>query len=171
MQRSTKVLLGVMGGVLVAILAFGIADAAYAMQTGHPFFAAANSGYSGMMGNGGYSGNNGYSGMMGNGGYGGMMGSRSWAALNGQPVVATSQVALTSADAFSPAVIQVTAGTTVTWTNADTDTHTVTFMPMMVSSGNLTTGASFSFTFTTPGTYDYFCMYHQGMIGRVIVTT
>jgi plastocyanin len=113
-----------------------------------------------------------YSGpMMGQSGHGGMMGSRGWSELDGVSPVSTNTVALTDQDSFSPMVIQVRAGTTVTWTNRDTDNHTVTFMPAMMMSGtNLVSGDSFSYTFASPGIYNYLCTYHQGMIGRVVVT-
>jgi plastocyanin len=114
---------------------------------------------------GGYSG---YGGMMG-GGYGGMMGGNG---LSGTPAVGITHVTMTTQDTFSPAIIQVPVGTTVTWTNADTDTHTVTFMPMMFNpgSGDVGANATFSRTFTAPGIYSYRCIYHAGMVGEVIVS-
>jgi plastocyanin len=109
--------------------------------------------------------------MMGQSSTGSMMGSREWSKLDGVSPVSTNTVVLTDQDAFSPIVTQVRAGTTVSWTNHDTDTHTVTFMPAMMMSGSiLGPGDSFSYTFSSPGTYNYLCMYHQGMIGRVVVT-
>jgi plastocyanin len=109
--------------------------------------------------------------MMGQSGHSSMMGSHGWSELDGVSPVSTNTVVLTNQDAFSPIVIQVRAGTTVTWTNRDTDNHTVTFMPAMMMSGTiLVPGGSFSYAFSSPGTYNYLCMYHQGMIGRVMVT-
>jgi plastocyanin len=96
---------------------------------------------------------------------------RDWSELDGVSPVSTNTVVLTNQDAFSPMVIAVRAGTSVTWTNRDTDNHTVTFMPAMMMSGTiLASGDRFSYTFSSPGTYNYLCMYHQGMIGRVVVT-
>lgn len=71
--------------------------------------------------------------------------------------------------AFSPSTITVTAGTAVTWTNKDAVTHNVTSSPALFSSGALVTGATYSFTFATPGTYNYKCTIHPSMTGTVIV--
>ena len=79
-------------------------------------------------------------------------------------------------DAFTPARIQVTLGTTVTWTNRDTVPHNVTLSPIVISSsdnwesGLLSPGRSFSYTFTSRGTFQYYCQEHPGMTGVVIVT-
>ncbi len=72
--------------------------------------------------------------------------------------------------AFQPAVITITAGTTVRWTNIGTITHTVTSDTSLWNSGDLVTGGVFSRTFATPGTYDYHCIYHPVlMTGKVVV--
>jgi OOP family OmpA-OmpF porin len=69
---------------------------------------------------------------------------------------------------FDPETITVPAGATVTWTNQDLDTpHIVKFADGM--SGTLKQGASFSKTFSTPGTYSYQCGVHPYMKGTVIV--
>jgi amicyanin len=73
--------------------------------------------------------------------------------------------------AFVSANIEVRAGTTVTWTNNDQASHTVTFRSAGVDSGVLRTGQTFSHTFTAPGAYDYFCSIHPYMVGRVTVTS
>lgn len=72
--------------------------------------------------------------------------------------------------AFAPAVIQVSVGTTVTWTNDDREGHTVTFKEGRPGSPLLTRGQTFSHDFATPGTFDYFCAPHLSMVGRVVVT-
>ena len=71
--------------------------------------------------------------------------------------------------AFSPATLTITAGDTVTWTNDDPVVHTSTSAGGAWDSGDLPQGASFSFTFTTPGTYDYLCTPHPSMTGRIVV--
>jgi plastocyanin len=71
--------------------------------------------------------------------------------------------------AFSPAEITVRAGDTVTWTNRDAVTHTVTQEGMGWNSGDVRGGQSYSKTFDTVGIFDYFCLYHTYMKGRVIV--
>ncbi len=74
--------------------------------------------------------------------------------------------------AFSPASLTVAAGTTVVWTNKDTAPHTVTVSsgPVKFNSPNLQTGDSYTYTFTTPGTYNYYCAVHPNMTASVTVT-
>jgi len=71
--------------------------------------------------------------------------------------------------AFAPQRIVVQAGTTVTWINADDAPHTVASSTKVFKSGALDTEDKFSFTFATPGTYDYFCSLHPHMTGTVVV--
>ncbi len=71
--------------------------------------------------------------------------------------------------AFTPPTLTVPAGTTVTWTNNDTVPHTTTAQDGSFDSGNLNPGQSFSFTFSTPGSYPYVCQYHAGMQGTIVV--
>ena len=71
--------------------------------------------------------------------------------------------------AFAPALLTVAPGTTVTWTNADEDPHTVTATGKAFHSAALDTGGHYSFTFTRPGDYAYFCSLHPHMIGRIVV--
>lgn len=81
-----------------------------------------------------------------------------------------------SGDVYDPATIQVVRGTVVTWTNQDTDPHSVvlsyavTATSDLWTSGVLATGQSASHTFTSPGRYMYNCSLHTGMIGFVLVT-
>ena len=71
--------------------------------------------------------------------------------------------------AFSPQVIVVAQGTTVTWTNADEDPHTVVANDKSFHSAAMDTDESYSFTFTHPGEFAYFCSLHPHMTGKVIV--
>ncbi len=71
--------------------------------------------------------------------------------------------------AFLPATITVAIGTTITWTNNDSTLHTVTSLTDAFDSGTLANGGTFSFTFTTAGTYQYRCSIHTEMQGTVIV--
>jgi plastocyanin len=71
--------------------------------------------------------------------------------------------------AFNPPSIEVTAGTTVTWTNNDQAPHTATQDGGGFQSDKIDPGSSFSFTFDTPGTYEYHCEYHPNMHGTVVV--
>lgn len=70
---------------------------------------------------------------------------------------------------FSPAVLNVVVGTTVTWTNHDDIPHTVVETSHKFKSQALDTDDTFSYTFTEPGTYEYFCGLHPKMVGKVIV--
>lgn len=71
--------------------------------------------------------------------------------------------------AFSPLALTVALGTTVTWTNEDDEPHTVDATTRAFKSGVLDTDQKFSFTFTTPGTYKYFCALHPHMTGTILV--
>jgi plastocyanin len=71
--------------------------------------------------------------------------------------------------AFTPARIEVAAGTTVEWTNSDALAHTVTAPDRSFDSGLIEPGRSWSHTFTTPGTYNFACTPHPFMKGVVIV--
>lgn len=75
---------------------------------------------------------------------------------------------------FGPDTLTVKAGTTVTWRNNEDAPHTVTADDGSFSSSTLGQGDSFSFTFDTPGTYDYHCQFHggaghTGMSGTIVV--
>ena len=72
---------------------------------------------------------------------------------------------------FDPALLTVKAGTTVTWRNVGQQTHDVNARDGSFHSPLLGPGGTFSYTFTTPGRYRYFCVPHEGdgMIGEVDV--
>ncbi len=81
------------------------------------------------------------------------------------------------APGYAPDNVTVVVGVnnTVTWTNNDTVHHTVTpgnepaGSPWSGGSPDMPPQASYSFTFTVPGTYSYFCKYHNWMTGTVVV--
>lgn len=70
---------------------------------------------------------------------------------------------------FTPGQVTTTAGKSVSWTNADTTAHTVTF-DSGPDCGNVATAASVSATFSSPGTYAYHCSIHPTMKGTVTVS-
>jgi len=71
---------------------------------------------------------------------------------------------------FNPAALTVKAGTRVTWTNKDDIPHGIASSNnAFARSKALDTGDSFSFTFITPGTYQYFCYIHPHMVGTIVV--
>jgi plastocyanin len=71
--------------------------------------------------------------------------------------------------AFSPQTLTVAVNTTVTWTNNDGVTHTVTSDGAVFASGNVAPGGTFSYQFTSAGTFPYHCSIHNSMTGKVIV--
>ena len=84
------------------------------------------------------------------------------------PVTGVTQVTAKD-NRFTPAAIQVPAGTTVTWAFKDG------FVPHDVVADGFNSGkprrkGTFAHTFDRPGTYAYRCSVHDGMTGRVVVT-
>jgi plastocyanin len=87
---------------------------------------------------------------------------------------------------FVPSILNISAGTTVTWTNGDLTSyksfeveqlHTVTSgslesgnIGIGFDSGFLAAGKTFQLTFNSTGTFDYFCTIHPFMTGKVIVS-
>ena len=79
-------------------------------------------------------------------------------------------------DAYQPNPVQVSVGTTVTWTNDDAQPHTATSGEAVTpdgrfDSGIMAPGATFDFTFTEAGEYPYFCLLHPNMVGTVSVSS
>lgn len=70
---------------------------------------------------------------------------------------------------FSKTSLTITKGTTVTWTNNDNTTHTVTADDNSFNSGDVTAGNSYARTFNTTGTFPYHCIYHSMMKATIIV--
>ncbi len=70
---------------------------------------------------------------------------------------------------FSASSLTVTAGTTVTWTNQDAITHTVTADDNSFDSGNIASKGTYSKVFSKAGTYTYHCKIHPGMLGTIVV--
>jgi plastocyanin len=71
---------------------------------------------------------------------------------------------------FNPPTLTVKAGTTVTWSNKDDIPHGIASSNnAFTRSKAMDTDDSFSFTFTTPGTYQYFCYIHPHMTGTIVV--
>ena len=72
---------------------------------------------------------------------------------------------------FSPADLHVKAGTVVEWINLDSAQHTVTSTsgPESFDSKALKKDQKYAFTFSKPGTYEYYCSLHPGMSAKVVV--
>ena len=75
--------------------------------------------------------------------------------------------------AFNPQTIIIKKGSTITWKQMDSAPHTATSTSAPAGaafdSGTLNKGASWSHTFNTAGTYEYYCAIHPNMKGEVIV--
>jgi plastocyanin len=90
------------------------------------------------------------------------------AAAPGAPAGPTNVSVGIANNLFSPATVTVNAGSTVTWSNSDTVTHTATADDGSFSSGLVKKATSWAHTFATPGTFTYFCEIHPEMTGTVI---
>jgi plastocyanin len=89
---------------------------------------------------------------------------------NSSPEVAVKEVAVKIDNfSFSPATITVPLGMTVRWTNRDDIPHTVVSDDKTFKSKALDTDEDFTYTFTKPGTYGYFCSIHPKMTAKVVV--
>ncbi len=75
--------------------------------------------------------------------------------------------------AYHPQFDTVAVGSTVTWSNKDAVTHTVTSDAGTFDSGDITPGQSYNQTFNQAGTFPYHCKYHgaagSGMYGILVV--
>ena len=93
------------------------------------------------------------------------------------PSSASIGISATDALTFVPNDTTIKAGTTLKWTVTGTIAHTVTSpepgtQGVTFDSGTLNQGQSFSFTFTTAGTYHYYCKIHgKSMSGTITVTS
>ena len=86
------------------------------------------------------------------------------AAAGGPSTVAIAEFA------FTPQLLTVAPGTTVTWTNQDSLGHSVVATGESFESGSLDSGTTFQVRFDTPGDYAYFCGIHPTMTATVTVT-
>ena len=118
-----------------------------------------------------------------------LTGGENWAATENEPAtvgdgamgvswdrtsVATESLAVSiggQASGFDPASPEVQVGTTVTWTNSDTITHTVTDKNAQFDSFDIGPGESWSLTFNEVGFFEYYCKYHPMMEGSIDVTS
>lgn len=70
---------------------------------------------------------------------------------------------------FAPETITVPANADVTWLNRDDVPHVIASTDGLFRSKALDTDDKYTFTFTKPGTYSYFCAIHPKMVGKIIV--
>jgi plastocyanin len=78
---------------------------------------------------------------------------------------------MTSGLTFSPSNLTIPVGDSVRVHNSDTSGPHTFSDPPAFNSGDVAPGASYSYHFTTAGTYNFFCSYHQayGMKGTITV--
>jgi plastocyanin len=91
------------------------------------------------------------------------------AAPSGVPPAAAGSAVSIASFSFQPAALTVSVGTTVTWTNNDSASHTVTADDGSFKSDTLGKGGTFSQTFATAGTFAYHCAIHSSMTGTITV--
>lgn len=71
--------------------------------------------------------------------------------------------------AYVPDSLTVAVGTTVTWTNNDTVAHTATSQNNLWDTGDIEPGAQGKMTFSSGGSFPYYCIFHPGMVGTITV--
>ncbi len=71
--------------------------------------------------------------------------------------------------AYTPPTLTVPVGTTVRFVNDDADIHTVTAKDGSFDSGLLFQNDTWQYVFNTPGTYEYYCLPHNWMVGTITV--
>jgi plastocyanin len=93
-----------------------------------------------------------------------------------RPSGATAEMAATQAIeikvdnfTFSPATVTVPENSTVTWTNKDDVPHVIASTDGVFRSKGLDTDDHYSYKFTKPGTYSYYCSVHPKMTGKIVV--
>lgn len=70
---------------------------------------------------------------------------------------------------FVPATLTVPVNSTVTWVNKDDIPHVIASNDGLFKSKALDTDQKYSYTFTTAGTYAYYCSIHPKMVGKIVV--
>ena len=96
------------------------------------------------------------------------LGTAAGIAVSAEPRLGTKDIKIDNFT-FGPAELTVPVGTTVMWANHDDIPHTVVSTDKAFKSKVLDTDEKFSFTFSTPGTFPYFCSIHPKMTGKVVV--
>ena len=94
--------------------------------------------------------------------------------MNGEIEVTRTEGAAATAHAaecgFYPAVLYVDKGAEVTWTNKDRVPHTITGAQLSWGSEEaFNRGEEVSFAFQDDGVFPYYCVFHPGMVGAVVV--
>ncbi len=69
---------------------------------------------------------------------------------------------------YFPKDIAIKQGQTIVWKNVDIEAHSITAGDW--DSGTIEPGKSYSRKFDVPGTYEFHCVFHPDMVGKVTVT-
>jgi plastocyanin len=101
--------------------------------------------------------------------FGGLLGLLAGVAVMAAPAGAEDTQVMIDNFTFTPQRVTVKAGTTITWINHDDIPHAVASSTKAFKSKVLDTDDKFSFTFTTAGSYEYFCSLHPHMTGMIFV--
>ena len=70
---------------------------------------------------------------------------------------------------FDPPTVTVAVGDTVAWSNADLVPHTATARDAAWDSKSIDANGAWHLVAATPGTHDYYCVFHPGMKGTIVV--
>lgn len=91
-------------------------------------------------------------------------------------IIAAGSSSPTASKFYEPVSLNVPIGTTVNWKNMDSTLHTVTsgsaeggVSGTEFDSSYLAAGKTFQHTFSSAGTFDYYCTLHPFMKGQIIV--
>jgi amicyanin len=103
--------------------------------------------------------------------FGGVLGLLAGVAVMAAPAGAQDKEVKIDNFTFAPQSVAIKAGTTVTWINEDDIPHAIAATGKAFRSKVLDTDDKYSFTFTTAGTYEYFCSLHPHMTGTIVVET
>ena len=90
-------------------------------------------------------------------------------AVSGCTSQSSNTITITNSS-FNPSVLTIKAGTTVTWINKANGTMDVTSDNGLFSSGNLSTGQSFNYTFDNTGTFQYHSSINPSITGQILVS-
>jgi plastocyanin len=70
---------------------------------------------------------------------------------------------------IEPAVLTVSLGDTVVWTNTDFVPHSATAKDGSWDSKQIDANASFRYVATVSGRHDYYCVFHPNMTATLVV--
>lgn len=87
----------------------------------------------------------------------------------GTPVSIVRGAQSLTTTAYAPNPLSVSVGSSVTWTNNDSTSHTSSSDNGAWNSGSIPPGGTFTTTFSSPGTFKYHCAIHPNMVGTVTV--